>query len=220
MLPAPDGTLIHPRAAEPTKLSSSHNRPAPEAVTSARADGQPTGAHVFRAFLRHCQVDEDEGVALSRRLGSLHRSAGTHHLIPDANRAGSQQAMVDGSRRWRPRRNRFNTALEIDKYEVRNEEFERFVDAGGYQRLSAGSRHTDRDRFLTRLLGPGQVYPDFGGDQITKETQPKRYPKNLSRRQYRQTFKNPNEQPDSWQPRDQSRNSESSIPDEWRFPSS
>ena len=35
ILPAPDGTFIHPRAADPTKLSSSHNRPAPEAVTSA-----------------------------------------------------------------------------------------------------------------------------------------------------------------------------------------
>ncbi len=34
-MPAPDGTFIHPRAAEPTKLSSSHNRPAPGAVTSA-----------------------------------------------------------------------------------------------------------------------------------------------------------------------------------------
>ena len=38
VLPAPDGTFIHPRVAECTKLCSSHNRPAPEAVTSARAD--------------------------------------------------------------------------------------------------------------------------------------------------------------------------------------
>ena len=53
ILPAPDGTFIHPRAVEPTKLSSSHNRPAPEAVTSAPADAQPTGAPTFRAFLRH-----------------------------------------------------------------------------------------------------------------------------------------------------------------------
>ena len=53
VLPAPDGIFIHPRAAEPTKLSSSHNRPAPEAVTSARADVRPTGAPAFRAFLRH-----------------------------------------------------------------------------------------------------------------------------------------------------------------------
>ena len=47
ILPAPDGTFIHPRAADPTKLSSSHNRPAPEAVTSAPADAQPTGAPYF-----------------------------------------------------------------------------------------------------------------------------------------------------------------------------
>ena len=36
---APDGTFIHPRAAERTKFCSAHNRPAPEAVTSAR-DGE------------------------------------------------------------------------------------------------------------------------------------------------------------------------------------
>ena len=42
--------FIHPRAAERTKLCSSHNRPAPEAVTSARADVRPTGAHAFRHF--------------------------------------------------------------------------------------------------------------------------------------------------------------------------
>ena len=53
VLPAPDGPFIHPRAAERTKLCSSHNRPAPEAVTSARADVRPTGAPAFRAFLRH-----------------------------------------------------------------------------------------------------------------------------------------------------------------------
>ena len=35
---------IHPRTAGPTKFSSSHNRLAPEAFTSARADRQPTGA--------------------------------------------------------------------------------------------------------------------------------------------------------------------------------
>ena len=47
VLPAPDGPFIHPRAAERTKLCSSHNRPAPEAVTSARADVRPTGAPVL-----------------------------------------------------------------------------------------------------------------------------------------------------------------------------
>ena len=50
ILPAPDGTFIHPRAADPTKLSSSHNRPAPEAVTSAPADVQPTGAPYFQGI--------------------------------------------------------------------------------------------------------------------------------------------------------------------------
>ena len=50
---APDGTFIHPRAAERTKSCSAYNRPAPEAVTSAHADVEPTGAAAFRAFLRH-----------------------------------------------------------------------------------------------------------------------------------------------------------------------
>ena len=45
--------FIHPRAAERTKSCSAHNRPAPEAVTSAHADVEPTGAAAFRAFLRH-----------------------------------------------------------------------------------------------------------------------------------------------------------------------
>ena len=38
---APDGTFIHPRAAERTKFCSAYNRPAPEAVTSAHADVEP-----------------------------------------------------------------------------------------------------------------------------------------------------------------------------------
>ena len=50
---APDGTFIHPRAAERTKFCSAYNRPAPESVTSAHADVEPTGAAAFRAFLRH-----------------------------------------------------------------------------------------------------------------------------------------------------------------------
>ena len=50
---APDGTFIHPRAAARTKFCSAYNRPAPEAVTSAHADVEPTGAAAFRAFLRH-----------------------------------------------------------------------------------------------------------------------------------------------------------------------
>ena len=41
---APDGTFIHARAAERTKFCSAYNRPAPEAVTSAHADVEPTGA--------------------------------------------------------------------------------------------------------------------------------------------------------------------------------
>ena len=41
VLPAPDATFIHPRAAERTKFCSSHNRPAPEAVTAAHADPEP-----------------------------------------------------------------------------------------------------------------------------------------------------------------------------------
>ena len=53
VLPAPDGPFIHPRGAERMKLCSSHNRPAPEAVTSARADVRPTGAPAFNAFVRH-----------------------------------------------------------------------------------------------------------------------------------------------------------------------
>ena len=39
--------FIHPKGAERTKLRSSLNRPAPEAVTSARADGPPTEAPLF-----------------------------------------------------------------------------------------------------------------------------------------------------------------------------
>ena len=52
-LPAPDGPFIRPKAAECTKFCSAYNRPAPEAVTSAHADVEPTGAAAFRAFLRH-----------------------------------------------------------------------------------------------------------------------------------------------------------------------
>ena len=52
-LPAPDGPFIRPKAAERTKFCSAYNRPAPEAVTSAHADVEPTGAAVFRAFLKH-----------------------------------------------------------------------------------------------------------------------------------------------------------------------
>ena len=47
--------LYTPRAAEPTKLSSSHNRPAPEAVTSARADVRPTGAVAFFIGVDPCR---------------------------------------------------------------------------------------------------------------------------------------------------------------------
>ena len=53
VLPAPDGTFIHPRDAQRTKFYSAHNRPVPEAVTSAHADVEPTGAAAFKAFLRH-----------------------------------------------------------------------------------------------------------------------------------------------------------------------
>ena len=49
----PGWHLYTPESRRPTKLSSAHNRPAPEAVTSARPDVQPTGAPAFRAFLRH-----------------------------------------------------------------------------------------------------------------------------------------------------------------------
>ena len=35
ILPVPDGTVIHPTAAERTKFCSSHNRPAPETVTQS-----------------------------------------------------------------------------------------------------------------------------------------------------------------------------------------
>ena len=36
VVPAPDGPFIHPRAAEPTGLFSSHHRPGPKAVTGHR----------------------------------------------------------------------------------------------------------------------------------------------------------------------------------------
>ena len=54
VLPAADGPFIHPngrRAHETFFVAQS--RPAPEAVTSARAAVQPTGAPAVRAFLRH-----------------------------------------------------------------------------------------------------------------------------------------------------------------------
>ena len=41
--PAPDGPFMHPRAAEPTRLFSSHHRPGPKAVTPARAEMQRAG---------------------------------------------------------------------------------------------------------------------------------------------------------------------------------
>ena len=44
---------IHPRAAERTTVCSSPNRPAPEAVTSDRADVKATEALTFGAFLTH-----------------------------------------------------------------------------------------------------------------------------------------------------------------------
>ena len=46
ILPAPDGTFIHPRAADPTKLSSS---PSPQPPLTCNRLEPPT----FRAFLRH-----------------------------------------------------------------------------------------------------------------------------------------------------------------------
>ena len=65
-----DGTFIHPRAAERAKFCSAHNRPAPEAVTSAHADVEPTGAAAFRAFLRHRST-----LVPFRRQPSLHLAA-------------------------------------------------------------------------------------------------------------------------------------------------
>ena len=70
-MPASDGPFIHPRAAERSKLCSSHNRPAPEAVTSARPDVQPTGAPAVRAFLRH----RSTLVPFFARRASLHSAA-------------------------------------------------------------------------------------------------------------------------------------------------
>ena len=78
---APDGTFIHPRAAERTKFCSAHNRPAPEAVTSAHADVEPTGAAAFRAFLRHRST-----LVPFLRQPSLHSAArqpGRHRQRPD-----------------------------------------------------------------------------------------------------------------------------------------
>ena len=74
ILPAPDGTFIHPRAADPTKLSSSHNRPAPEAVTSAPADVQPTGAPYFQGIpqtpLHTCGLSSPGGLRSTRRASA------------------------------------------------------------------------------------------------------------------------------------------------------
>ena len=82
ILPAPDGTFIHPRAADPTKLSSSHNRPAPEAVTSAPADVQPTGAPYFQGIpqtpLHTCGLSSPGGLRSTRRA-----SASRHWQRPD-----------------------------------------------------------------------------------------------------------------------------------------
>ena len=77
VLPALDGPFIHPKGAERTKLCSSLNRPAPEAVTSARADGRPTGAPWFQALLRHRSTVGPFLLGISsvsgRRLSSGHR---------------------------------------------------------------------------------------------------------------------------------------------------
>ncbi len=82
ILPAPDGTFIHPRVADPTKLSSSHNRPAPEAVTSAPADVQPTGAPYFQGIpqtpLHTCGLSSPGGLRSTRRA-----SASRHWQRPD-----------------------------------------------------------------------------------------------------------------------------------------
>ena len=53
ILPVPDGTVIHPTAAARTKFWSSHKSSSSRDCHSARADVRPTGAAVFRAFLRH-----------------------------------------------------------------------------------------------------------------------------------------------------------------------
>ena len=94
ILPAPDGTFIHPRAADPTKLSSSHNRPAPEAVTSAPADVQPTGAPTFRAFLRH----RSTLVAFLRQAGFVALAA---RQPPGTGSAQILRSMSPNSRRVR-----------------------------------------------------------------------------------------------------------------------
>ena len=76
-----DGTFIHLRAAERTKFCSAHNRPTPEAVTSAHADVEPTGAAAFRAFLRHRST-----LVPFRRQPSLHlaaRQPAVHRQRPD-----------------------------------------------------------------------------------------------------------------------------------------
>ena len=77
VLPALDGPFIHPKGAERTKLCASLNRPAPEAVTSARADGRPTGAPWFQALLRHRSTVGPFLLGISsvsgRRLSSGHR---------------------------------------------------------------------------------------------------------------------------------------------------
>ena len=94
ILPAPDGTFIHPRVADPTKLSSSHNRPAPEAVTSAPADVQPTGAPTFRAFLRH----RSTLVAFLRQAGFVALAA---RQPPGTGSAQILRSMSPNSRRVR-----------------------------------------------------------------------------------------------------------------------
>ena len=73
----PDDTVIHLRAAERSQSCPAPSRPAPEAVTSARADVRRTGAPVLTAIFgieeaegtRALVLELVEGPTLADRIG-------------------------------------------------------------------------------------------------------------------------------------------------------
>ena len=110
VLPAPDGPFIHPRAAEPTKLSSSHNlvqlrRPSPQpALPCNRREpllsghSSDTAPHVCPFFARRASLHSPR-VSLPRPVYS--RLAGYEDLN-DAGRVSADQTfrLIGSPKLW------------------------------------------------------------------------------------------------------------------------
>ena len=94
---APDGTFIHPRAAERTKFCSAYNRPAPEAVTSAHGVGarMRAGLRASNRRARHLPMRYETGLPSSViRFRTLHASTASRRC-PDELRARRQSPTID-----------------------------------------------------------------------------------------------------------------------------